>query len=236
MLATIVNAAGIILGGLIGSFFGAKISKKYTGAIMTVMALICAVIGIQGAAGTKDILLVVLCLVLGTVLGAALNLDERINKSGDKLKAKLSGTKLGRGRFADAFVTASLLFGVGTMAILGSIQAGLNHDYSILFTKTVMDFASAVAFSAALGPGVIFSALPVFIFQGAVTLLAGAAEPYLGQYVIDSMTAVGGPIFIAMSVNLLGLREERIKVGDMLPAILLPIIYVPLSRYIVSLF
>ena len=154
------------MGGSIGWLFGNRISERYTKGIMTVMALVTASIGVQCAVGTQNILVMVLSLVIGTIIGIALKLDDRINNSGEMLKAKLSGTKLGRGKIGDAFVTSSVLFGVGTMAILGSIQAGLNGDYSILMTKSIMDFISSVAFSAALGVGVIFSAAPVFVFSG----------------------------------------------------------------------
>lgn len=235
MIATIVNCVAIIAGGLIGSIFGNKISEKYTKNIMTVMALVTFIIGIQGAVGTSNVLIVVICIVLGTVLGTMMKLDDRINNSGEALKARFSGSKLVRGRFGDAFVTSSLLFCVGTMAILGSIKAGLSKEYGILFTKSVMDFSSAIAFSAALGPGVIFSAIPILVFQGGITLLAGVAEPFLTTQVITEMSAVGGPIFMGMSINLLGLREERVKVGDMLPALFLPIIYFPVANFISSL-
>ena len=229
MIATVINAIAIILGGTIGTLFGNKINEKYTKGIMTVMALVTASIGVQCAVGSQNILIMVLSLVIGTVIGIALKLDERINSSGDALKAKLSGTKLGSGKIGDAFVTSSVLFGVGTMAILGSIQAGLNKDYSILLTKSIMDFASAIAFSAALGAGVIFSAVPVFILQGTVTLLASVVQPLLTAEVITEMSAVGGAIFLGMSCNLLELRKERIRVGDMLPAIFLPVLYFPLA-------
>lgn len=235
MIATIVNCIAIIAGGLIGSIFGNRISEKYTKNIMTVMALVTFIIGIQGAVGTSNVLIVVICIVLGTVLGTMMKLDDRINNSGEALKARFSGSKLVRGRFGDAFVTSSLLFCVGTMAILGSIKAGLSREYGILFTKSVMDFSSAIAFSAALGPGVIFSAIPILVFQGGITLLAGVAEPFLTTQVITEMSAVGGPIFMGMSINLLGLREERVKVGDMLPALFLPIIYFPVANFISSL-
>lgn len=235
MIATIVNCLAIIVGGTIGSIFGNRISEKYTKNIMTVMALVTFIIGIQGAVGTSNVLIIVICMVLGTVVGTAMKLDDLINNSGEALKARFSGSKLVSGRFGDAFVTSTLLFGVGTMAILGSIKAGLNQEYGILFTKSIMDFTSAIAFSAALGPGVIFSAIPILIFQGGITLLAGVAEPYLTAQVITEMSAVGGPIFMGMAINLLGLREERVKVGDMLPAIFMPIIYFPVANLISSL-
>ena len=229
MIATVINALAIIAGGVTGSLFGNRISEKYTKGIMTVMALVTASIGVQCAVGSQNTLLMVLSLVLGTIAGTALKLDDRINSSGDMLKKRLAGTRLGGGRVGDAFVTSSVLFAVGTMAILGSIQAGLNRDYSILLTKSVMDFASAVAFSAALGPGVIFSAVPVFIFQGIITLLASSLQPILTPEAIAEMSAVGGTVFLGMACNLLELKKERVKVGDMLPAIFIPLLYYPLA-------
>ena len=230
MIAAVVNAIAIILGGTIGSLFGNKISEKYTNGIMTCMAMIVAIIGIQGAVGTANILIVVICCVVGTIIGVALKLDDRINASGDKIKAMLAGSPICKGRFGDAIVTSTLLFAVGTMTILGSIEAGLNKNYDIIFTKSIMDFISSIAFSAALGSGVIFSSVPILIFQGAITLLAGVAEPYLTKEVITEMSAVGGPIFIGMAINMLELRKERIKIGDMLPAIFMPILYFPIAN------
>ncbi len=229
MIATVINALAIIAGGVIGSLFGNRIGEKYTKGIMTVMALVTASIGVQSAVGSQNILVMVLSLVIGTIAGIALKLDDRINNSGEVLKKRLSGTKLGSGRIGDAFVTSTVLFAVGTMAILGSIKAGLSRDYSIILTKSIMDFVSAIAFSAALGPGVIFSAVPVFLLQGGITLLASALEPVLTTQVIAEMSAVGGAIFLGMSCNLLELKQERVKVGDMLPAIFIPAIYFPLA-------
>ena len=236
MIGTIVNSAAIVLGGLIGSLFGEKIGERYTKPLLTAMAFVVAIIGIQGAIGTSSILIVVICMVIGLVVGIALRLDDRINGLGDKIKDRLAGTKICKGQFSDAIVTSSLIFCVGSMAILGSIQAGLNKDYSTLFAKAVIDGVSAIAFSAALGPGVILSAIPVFIIQGAITLLAGVAEPYLTSEIITEMSAVGGPVFLAMSVNMLELRQERIKIGDMIPAILMPIVYFPVAELLGKLF
>ncbi len=236
MIGTIVNSAAIVLGGLIGSLFGEKIGERYTKPLLTAMAFVVAIIGIQGAIGTSSILIVVICMVIGLVVGIALRLDDRINSLGDKIKDRLAGTKICKGQFSDAIVTSSLIFCVGSMAILGAIQAGLNKDYSTLFAKAVIDGVSAIAFSAALGPGVILSAIPVFIIQGAITLLARVAEPYLTSEIITEMSAVGGPVFLAMSVNMLELRQERIKIGDMIPAILMPIVYFPVAELLGKLF
>ena len=236
MIGTIVNSAAIVLGGLIGSLFGEKIGERYTKPLLTAMAFVVAIIGIQGAIGTSSILIVVICMVIGLVVGIALRLDDRINSLGDKIKDRLAGTKICKGQFSDAIVTSSLIFCVGSRAIRGAIQAGLNKDYSTLFAKAVIDGVSAIAFSAALGPGVILSAIPVFIIQGAITLLARVAEPYLTSEIITEMSAVGGPVFLAMSVNMLELRQERIKIGDMIPAMLMPIVYFPVAELLGKLF
>ena len=236
MLAVFINAVAVLIGGLAGTLFGNRINEKYTKGIMVAISLVTFGIGIQSVLATENILIVVLCIVLGTILGTALKLDDRINSAADRVKARLSGTKLGQGRFSEAFVTTSILFCVGTMTVLGSIRAGLSKDYSILLTKSVMDLFSALAFSAALGPGVLFSAGTVIVIQGAIILLAGVAAPLLSERVVAEMTAVGGLLFIGMAINLLGLREEKIKVGDMLPGIFLPILYFPLAELIGKLF
>ena len=236
MLAVIVNAVAVIIGGLIGILCGSRIKERYTKAVMTCIALVTMVIGVQSAIVTSNILIVMVCLVLGTVIGTALHLDDRINGSGDRMKEKLAGTRFGGGHFAEAFVSTSILFCVGTMAVIGSIQAGLNKDYSILFAKSAMDFVSSIVFAAALGSGVFLSAVTVLVFQGAIALLAGLAAPVLSTQVVTEMSAVGGALFIGMAINLLGLREEKIKVGDMLPAIFLPILYFPLAELVAGLF
>ena len=236
MLAVIVNALAVILGGLIGTVFGNRIKEKYTGAIMTCIALVTMVIGIQSAVVTSNILIVMICLVLGTIIGTALHIDDFINGSADKMKEKLTNTRFGGGHFAEAFVSTSILFCVGTMSVIGSIQAGLNKDYSILFAKSTMDFVSAIVFSAALGPGVFLSAVTVLVLQGGIALLAGVAAPVLSTEVVNEMSAVGGTLFIGMAINLLGLRQEKIKVGDMLPAIFLPVLYFPLAELVSGLF
>lgn len=230
MLGTIINTIAVLIGGTLGTLFGNKIRAEYSAGIMKVMGFITACIGIQGAAGAKSFLVVVLSLVIGTLIGMLLRLDERISGAGDLVKRKMADTPLGKGPFGDAVVTCFMLFCIGSMTILGSIRAGLDHDYSILYTKSVMDFISSMAFASALGVGVIFSAVPLFLFQGLLTMLASLAEPVLTAEVINEMTAVGGPIFLAMACNIIGIGKEHFKVGNMLPGIFLPIILVPLAK------
>lgn len=230
MLGTIVNTVAVVIGGTLGCLFGGRINARFSGGIMKVMGFITACIGVQCAAGTKSFLVVVLSLVFGTLIGMLLKLDDRIAGAGDWAKGKLAGTPLGKGPFGDAVITCFMLFCVGSMTILGSIRAGLDHDYSILYTKSVMDFISSLAFASALGAGVVFAAVPLFLFQGLLTVMASLAEPVLTPEVINEMTAVGGPIFLAMACNIIGLGKEHFKVGDMLPGIFLPIALVPLAK------
>ena len=230
MFATIVNVITVVIGGTIGTLFGSRIKAEYASGIMKVMGFITACIGIQGAAGTKNFLVVVLSLVIGTMIGMLLRLDDRIAGAGDWAKRKLANTPLGKGPFGDAVVTCFMLFCIGSMTILGSIRAGLDHDYSILYTKSIMDLISSTAFASALGAGVIFAAVPLFLFQGLLTMLASLAEPVLTPEVINEMSAVGGPIFLAMACNIVGIGKEHFKVGDMLPGIFLPILFVPLLK------
>ena len=230
MLATIINAAAIIIGGALGSFFGDRINKKYTTGIMAVMGFTVAAIGIQSAAGIKSFLVCVVSVAVGTLIGMLIRLDDRINDLGDWAKRKLERTPLGKGPFSQGFVTCTLLFCSGSMAILGSIRAGLDHDYSILLTKSVIDGITAMAFSSALGVGCMFASIPILVYQGAITLLAGALEPVLTPDIINEMSGVGGPIFLALACNMLELGKERFKIGDMIPCVFLPIILVPLAK------
>lgn len=236
MLAVFINVAAVLFGATIGLLFGSRIKESYTKGIMTAIALCTMVIGVQSAVQTSSIMIVMVCLVLGTVIGVALHLDDRMNGAADRIKERLKGTKLGDGPFSEAFISTTMLFCVGTMTVIGSIEAGLNHNYEILIAKSVMDFMSSLIFAAALGPGVLLSAVSVLVIQGGIAMLASFAEPVLTTEVVTEMSAVGGTMFIGMAINLLGISEKRIKIGDMLPGIFLPILYFPLAAWLGSLF
>ena len=235
MLAVFVNMATVLLGSAIGILFRNKIKESYTKAIISALALVTIVIGISSAITTQDLLCVIVCMALGTMLGELLRLDDRINAAGDFLKRKVLRGKMAGSRFTEGFVSACILFCVGSMTIMGSLEAGVNHNYSIIFAKSALDFVSSMMFGAAMGIGVCFSAVFVLIFQGALTLLAGLVSPYLSAAVIAEMTAAGGTILIGMGLNMLELSDKRIKVANMLPAIFLPIAYIPLSNWISGL-
>lgn len=223
MIAVIVNTVAILVGGFLGLLFGNKIKQDYSKTIMCGLGICTMVIGITGAITTENILLVILCLVIGTILGEWLNVEKRLDSAGEWLKRRVA--KNGGGRFTEGFVTASLLFCVGSMAIMGSLDAGIRGDYSTIFTKSILDGVMSVTFAATMGVGVLFSALSIFVYQGALTLLAGLVEPLLSAEAIGEMSAVGGILLIGTGINILGLTKERIRVGNMLPALLFPAIW-----------
>ena len=236
MVAVFINVAGVLLGAAIGLLFGSRIKERFTKGIMMAIALVTFVIGVQSAVQTSNIMIVMICLALGTVAGTALRLDDRMNGAADRITEKLKGTRLGQGPFAEAFMTTTILYCVGTMTVIGSIEAGLNNNYQILIAKSIMDMMSSIVFSAALGAGVLASAVSVLVIQGTLVLLAGVAAPVLTNEVITEMSAVGGTLFIGMAINLMGISEKRIKIGDMLPAIFLPILYFPLAAWLGTIF
>lgn len=233
MIATFINAGLVLLGSILGLLFKRFISDRFTSVVTHALALCVMSIGISMAITTADTLCVIICMVLGTLLGELLNIEKRLDGAGEFLRSKLiKNEDGGNSRFTEGFVNAALLFCVGAMAISGSIEAGLNHNYSIIISKGVIDGVSSITFAATMGIGVAFSVIPLIIYQGAITLLAAVVGPYLPPEVITEMTAVGGVAIMGIAVNMMGIPNLKIKVGNMLPAIFLPIAYVPLVNCI----
>ncbi len=233
MLATIINAALVLIGSAVGLLCKNLISEKLMSILTHALGLCVAGIGIKGMVGTENTLCVIVCMVVGTAIGHALRIEERLERGGELLRARLSHSG---GRFTEGFVNSSLLFCVGAMAITGSLEAGMNHNYAILISKGVIDGVTAISFAAAMGIGVAFSVVPLVLYQGALTLLAAWLGPLLSQPVVTEMSAVGGTLILAISINMLGLGKEHIKVGNMLPAAFLPIAYIPLAQWLTGLF
>ena len=225
MIAVLVNTATVLCGSLIGILLGSRLKESLRDAVMKALGLCTALIGIQSALGTQKLLCVILCMVVGTVLGELLRIDDAIEHAGDAIKARLPKKEGEGSRFTEGFVSASILFCIGSMTIMGSLEAGIRHDYSIIYAKSMMDFISSMAFGAAMGFGVTCSALFVLVFQGALTLLAGVIGSALSEAAVTEMSAVGGVILIGMALNMLGCTRERLKVANMLPAIFLPILW-----------
>ena len=228
MIAVIVNTIAVLIGSTLGILFRSRLRENLRNAVMRALGLCTALIGISSAIETNNILCVILCMVIGTALGELIRIDDGIEHAGDFIKGKMLKGRAETGSFTDGFVSASILFCIGSMTIMGSLEAGIRHDYTIIYAKSMMDFVSSMAFGAAMGFGVTCSALSVLVFQGALTLLAGWVGTALSAEVVTEMSAVGGVILIGMALNLIGCVSERIKVANMLPAIFLPILYFPI--------
>ncbi len=220
MLGTVVNAIAIIVGSLIGLVFRGGIPAKYSETVMQAMGLAVILIGVMAAIQTDDLLLVIISLATGSVIGEFAAIEDRLEAMGRWFEKKLSksGSDISRG-----FVTATLLFCVGSMAVVGSLESGLAGNHRILFAKALIDGISSIIFSASLGIGVMLSALSVFIYQGTLTLSASFMKPLLLPEVVVQMSAVGGLLIMAIGFNLLEIK--KIKVGNMLPAIFVPLLY-----------
>ncbi|MFC1813605.1 DUF554 domain-containing protein [Thermodesulfobacteriota bacterium] len=220
MLGTIVNTLAIIAGSLIGLVFRGGIPKKYNVTIMQAISLAVILVGLRMALKTEAILLVIISLAIGSVIGEFLSIEERLENLGKFLERRFSknGNGISRG-----FVVASLVYCVGSMAIVGSLESGLTGNHQTLFAKSALDGISSIIFTSTLGIGVIFSSFSVFVYQGFITVSASLIKPFLIEAVINQMSAVGGLLIVAIGCNLLEI--QKIRVGNMLPAIFLPLVY-----------
>jgi uncharacterized protein len=219
LLGSVANAAAIIVCGIIGSFLKKGMPKRFGDLVIAALGFFTLMLGVSFAMKLEHPLVVIFSLVIGAGLGEWIDIEKRMDNFGNKVQDRLKGFK---GNFSQGFVTASLLFCVGSMAIMGSLQSGLANNHDTLYTKAVMDGVISVVFASTMGIGVAASALPVFIYQGAITLLAAFLQPYLSAAVVLEMTAVGGILLVGVGFNILEIK--RVKVGNLIPAIFLPII------------
>ena len=230
MIAAVVNAVAILIGAALGCLLGSRLKQRFSDTIMNALALCVCVIGLMSALKAEDMLMVIICVALGAVIGEAFNTENGIEKLGDKLKNKLAG---GAG-FTQGFVTASLVYCVGSLAIMGSIEAGINNDYTLIFSKSVLDGVGAIVFASAYGVGVALSAVPVLIYQGLITLFASSLSGVSTEAMMVGISAVGGVLVFGIGVKMLGVKS--IRVGNMLPAVFLPLAYIPIAELLASLF
>ncbi len=235
MLATIINVILVLVGSMVGLLFRNLISERLMSILTHALGLCVLGIGISNMLGTQDTLCVIVCMVIGAILGNALDIERRLEGAGDLIRKRVVKEE-GNSRFTEGFVNAALLFCVGAMAITGSIEAGLNHNYEIIISKGVIDGVTSISFAATMGIGVAFSVIPLFLYQGGITLLAGWIGPYLPDAVVTEMTAVGGTLIVAIAINMLDLGKVKIKVGNLLLAMFLPIVYIPAANWLAGLF
>ena len=237
-LGTIINVGAILAGGIIGMLIGGALKERFQKMLISVCGLNTIFIGISGALekmlsvdGNKissgQSMMCIICFVLGSLVGELLNIDSALDRFGAYLKEKSGSQK--DNSFVNAFVTASLTVCIGAMAIVGSIQDGLMGDYSVLAAKSVLDFIIVIVITASLGKGAIFSAIPVGILQGLVTLLSGTIAPLMTENALNSISLTGSIMIFCVGVNLI--REKTFKVANMLPTLVFAVIwtYLPIS-------
>ena len=217
MKGTIVNVIAIFLGCLVGFVLKSRFPEKIARVVMQALGLASLLIGAQMALKTNDILLVIFSLVIGGVIGETIGIEEGLERFGEEVKLKFKSNSNSE-RFVEGFVTASLLYCVGSMAIMGALKEGLSGNPDILYTKSLMDGVTSLAFTAAMGIGVVFSIIPVFLYQGGITLLSRLIKDFLSPEIINEMTAVGGILILGIGFGLLEIK--KIKIGNLLPAIL----------------
>ena len=239
-LGTIVNVAAILAGGAAGLILKKLLSKRITDTVMQGVGLAVIIIGISGALGaaftvvegrisSSHILLMIISLAAGGLIGELLKIEHRLDGIGKFCEKRFS--KGGEAStFAQGFVTASLVFCVGSMAIVGSLEDGMNGNSGILFAKSALDGISAMIFASTLGMGVLFSAAAVGIYQGSITLLSIIIAPYFSDVVIAQISLIGSVLIMSIGLNMLGIA--KIKTGNLLPAIFMPIVYYVLQTLV----
>ena len=227
MVGTLINTVAILVGTALGLLLRKGIPERLRETVVQGQGLCVILIGLSGALKTGDTLCMIICMVAGALIGAAINIEKRLNDLGAFLERKVTRGTGETGSVAKGFVTASLLFCVGAMAIVGAMDSGLRGDHSTLIAKSALDGISAIFFASSLGIGVGLSAFAVLIYQGAIALLAMWIEPLLTEAVITEMSAVGGLLIAGIGLNMI--YDKHIPVGNLLPAIFLPMLYIPLT-------
>jgi uncharacterized membrane protein YqgA involved in biofilm formation len=220
LLGTVVNTLSIIVGSLVGLLLRGGIPERYSQMIMHAIGLAVVLIGLKTALETHAILVVILSLVIGSILGELLRIEDRLEQFGHWIGSRLSKDSKG---IAKGFVSASLLYCVGAMAIVGAMESGLTGNHQTLFAKSILDGLGSVLFASTLGIGVLFSAVSVFVYQGFITLTASFLKQFLLPDVVSQMSAVGGLLIMAIGIGLLEIK--KIKTGNIVPAIFIPLAY-----------
>lgn len=224
ILGAIVNAISVVVGAGVGTTFGHLLKEQTRQGIMLAISLVVIFIGIQGALNTQTLIVLVLSLVIGTLIGESFDFDGKFNHFAQKLQDKLADD--GESTFQEAFVSATLFVVVGAMAIIGSLQSGLSLDHSTMYAKSILDFVFVFVLSSTLGIGASFAAIPLFIYEAALALLAAFLAPLLGEAVVTEIGAVGSLTIMGLGFNLLQITD--IKVMNIAPSMFMPIILIPL--------
>lgn len=221
MIGTIVNTVAVLVGGLLGMLLNKKMPERVTTIYFQAIGLFTLAIGASMAVSMEKILIVVSSLAIGSLLGEWWDLEKGAERMSDKLKSHF---KVGSEKFSEGLITSFLLFCVGSMTILGAIQEGTGGSPDLLYTKSLMDFFSAILLASAFGVGVVFSSVPLFIFQAALTLLARYAAILFTDDIILGITNVGGILLIGLGINILGIKKLRIM--NMLPSLIIVVLLI----------
>ena len=233
MTGTFINVAAILIGGTIGLIFGARIPEKFKNTVIAGMGLFTAAMGLQMFLKSGNQLIVLGAIIIGAMLGEWIGIEDWLQALGETLEKRFSSdTETGAGsKFVRGFMVSSLLFCIGPMAILGSIQDGLTGDYNLLALKSTLDGFASIAFASTLGVGVMFSSLIILVYQGGISLLANQLNAIVTDPMMAEMTATGGVILMGVAINNL-LELKKIRVGNFLPALAVA----PLIVWVLSLF
>ncbi len=221
LTGSFVNVILVTLGGGLGLLLKKGLPERVSDMVMKGLALCVIYIGISGSLDGTNTLVTVVSMALGAIIGSWIDIDKHVNNLAKKVEKKFDKGN-GESTFAEGLVAATMLYCVGAMSIVGSLDSGISHDYSTLITKSVIDGVTAIVLASTMGWGVLFSSVPVFVYQGGITLLAGVVAPFLSDYMISEMTCTGSLLIVAIGLNMLGVT--KIKVMNCLPAVILPIL------------
>ena len=221
MVGTLINVLTVLIGGGLGAFLGNRLPERIRETVMHGLGLVTLVLGLHLTMETRNVLIVMVSVLLGAILGEWWRIDTGLERAGEWLRHRVANrfSTHSFGRFTEGFVTASLVFCVGPMTILGSVEDGLMGDYSLLAIKSLLDGFAALAFASTLGVGVLFSVITILLYQGGLSLLAGLAQNVLSEAMIHEMSATGGVMILAIGLLLLDLK--RIRVANLLPALVI---------------
>ena len=217
---TIVNAAAIVVCAILGTFIIKNVPERFNEIIIKAVGLSVLFVGLSGAFDNENVMLLIISMVVGSIIGEFIDIDGKMNKLGDLAEKKLG---FGEGSFSKGFVTASILFCTGSMAIVGAMNSGLSLDHNMLFAKSILDGVISIVFAGTMGIGVAFSAIPILIYEGGITLIASFVGEFMTQQMITEMSAVGSLIIAGIGFNFLDIKQ--IKVANMIPALFVPCVY-----------
>lgn len=220
MTGTLINAGAVITGSTIGLLIGAKIPERLSRVLFHGIGLFTIFIGVAMALKTNHYLILVFSIILGSISGELLKIEEGLEKMGNTLKKKI---KVKNVRFSEGLVTAFLLYCMGSLTILGAFEEGLGNKPTLLLTKSILDGFAAIALSATFGMGVFFSVIPLLIYQGLLTLFAGFLGEHLTEPIINEMTAVGGIMLMGLGITILDIK--KLKVINMLPGLVFAVVF-----------